>query len=372
MNKNIRELANQIKVKYDEANKAMEAHDIEAANKAMDELDVITKEIETLERLENAKKGLVPEQVKTEETDGFKMLSKMLNKQALNETEKSALISGASAQNGENYLIPEDVNLEINEYRKSYVSARDIITVERTSALTGSINWEASEPAGLAALTDGEEITEETAPKFVRKSYTIAFFAKIIPISRILQGAEKADLMGYINRWFLRNAVITENAKIFDTLKAGYNDGTPKAVAGWKALKKSLAVDLDPNYLIGAHIVTNQSGFAALDAEEDNDGRPVLQANPAHPTEKLFQGLPVKVFPDSVLANIDATHFPVFYGNTKAGATMKEYQGLEFAVSEHFYFNKNQNALRVIEGFTVMSTDTSSYIYGSFSATVSA
>lgn len=372
MNKEIRELTLKIKSKYDEASQAMEAHDIEAANKAMDELETLTKELETMQRIEDAKKGLVPEQVKVENTDGFKMLAKLLNKQALTETEKGALLSGASAENGENYLIPEDVNLTINEYRKSYVSARDIITVEQTSTLTGTINWEASEPAGLAALTDGLEIAEETAPKFIQKKYTIAFFAKIIPISRILQGAEKADLMGYINRWFLRNAVITENAKIFDTLKAGYNEGTPKALAGWKAFKKSIGVDLDPNYLIGGHIVTNQSGFAALDAEEDNDGRPVLQANPANPTQKLFQGLPIKVYPDTSLANIDATHFPVFYGNTKLGATMKEYQGLEFAVSEHFYFNKNQNALRVIEGFDVMSTDTKAYIYGSFAATVKA
>ena len=45
-----------------------------------------------------------------------------------------------------------------------------------------------------------------------------------------------------------------------------------------------------------------------------------------------------------------------------------EHQALQFTVSEHFLFNKNQNCLRVIEGFDVMSTDTEAYIYGSFSA----
>jgi HK97 family phage major capsid protein len=119
-------------------------------------------------------------------------------------------------------------------------------------------------------------------------------------------------------------------------------------------------------------IITNQSGFAALDEEEDNDGRPVLQANPARPTEKLFQGLPVHVFPDAQLPNIDATHFPMIYGDTKAGLTFVEHKALEFALSEHANFNKNQNTLRVIEGFDTMSTDTSAYIYGSFSATAQA
>jgi hypothetical protein len=43
---------------------------------------------------------------------------------------------------------------------------------------------------------------------------------------------------------------------------------------------------------------------------------------------------------------------------------------LEFNVSEHYFFGKNQNCLRVIEGFDVMSTDTGAYIYGSFTASV--
>ena len=46
--------------------------------------------------------------------------------------------------------------------------------------------------------------------------------------------------------------------------------------------------------------------------------------------------------------------------------------GLQFSMSEHYAFNKNQNVLRVIEGYDVMSTDTSAYIYGSFTATAGA
>ena len=195
---------------------------------------------------------------------------------------------------------------------------------------------------------------------------------KLIPVSRILLGAAKASLMNYLNRWFVKNAVLSENQKIFTTLKAGYNEGTPKAVAGWKALKKSINKDLDPSCKIDGVIITNQSGWACLDEEEDADGRPVLKENPSHVTEKMFQSLPVYVFPDSHLPNIDDTHFPVIYGSTKAGATFVEHNSLEFAISEHFLFNKNQNCLRVIEGFDVMSTDTDAYIYGSFSATPNA
>ena len=369
MNKRMRELQAQIKTLRDEAEQLITDKDFDAACAKLDEIDALQKEYEVEARMFKANKDQVPEApVVAEKASGFKILAKMLGKAKLTDTEKSALVTGTNAANGEEYLLPEDIKLEINELRKTYISARDIVTVEQTDALSGSVNYEAGAPAGLTSFDDGAEISEETAPKFVRKLFTIGFFGKLIPISRILLGAEKAGLMGYINRWFIKNAIITENAAIFAQLKAGYNGGAPKAVKGWKALKKSINVDLDPSCLLDGHIVTNQSGFAALDAEEDADGKPVLQPNPAHATEKLFQGLPVKVFPDAQLPNIDATHFPMFYGSTKAGCTFVEYQALTFDISEHFLFNKNQNCLRVTEGFDVMEADTSAYIYGSFEA----
>lgn len=383
MNKRMRELMDQIQQKHKEAQTYMvegEGRDLAKAEKLFNEADDLQKEFDLEARKEKAGKavaaaaevgipGGTPETDK--KADGFQTMAKKLNRQALTEAEK-AMITGDAATNGENLLIPEDVKTAINELRKTYVSAKSIVTVETTDALTGSVNYETGAPAGLTDFEDGEAIAESDEPTFERKSFKIKHKGKLIPISRILLGAERAGLLGYINRWFLRSAVISENADIFAVLKAGYNGGAPKAVAGWKALKKSINVDLDPSCKLTGHIVTNQSGFAALDEEEDANGRPILQVNPANPTEKLFQGLPIVVFPDAQLPNIDATHFPVFYGDTKAGATFKEYNALEFATSEHYGFNKNQNFMRVIEGYDVMSTDTGAYIYGSFTATAKA
>ena len=380
MTKRMRELLDQIQKKHAEAKTYMvegEGRDLTKAEALMNEADDLQKEYDLEERAEKAAKAGVPADVQgvvetEKKANGFQLIAKLMHRKPLSDVEKTALISGTNAANGETYLVPEDVRAEINEMRKSYVSARDIVTVETTDALAGSITYEAGTPAGLADFDDGDEIPEETGINFVLKKFAIAWKGKLIPVSRILLGAAKDNLMAYLNRWFVRNAVITENAKIFDTLKNGYNSGTPKAIAGWKELKKSITVDLDPSCLIDGVIVTNQSGFAALDAEEDADGRPVLQPNPAHPTEKLFQGLRVKVFPDAQLPNIDGTHFPMIYGATKAGATFVEHENLEFAISEHYLFNKNQNCLRVVEGFDVMSTDTGAYIYGSFTASTKA
>jgi HK97 family phage major capsid protein len=374
MSKRTRELQQLIAQKSAEAQGYTEGEgkDIAKAQALLAECKGYQKELDVLTQLEEVQKGTVPtDPVPSDKkkANGFDMIAKMMHRKSLTDVEKAALISGTNSANGETYLVPEDVKAEINELRKSYVSAKSLVTVETTDALAGSVTYESGTPAGLADFDDGDAITEETGVKFVLKKFTIALKGKIIPVSRILLGAAKANLMNYLNRWFVRNAIISENAKIFGALKAGYNEGTPKAVAGWKELKRSITVDLDPSCLINGVIATNQSGFACLDAEEDADGRPVLQPNPANPTEKLFQGLRVHVFPDAQLPNIDGTHFPMIYGDTKAGATFVEYQNLEFAISEHFMFNKNQNCLRVIEGFDVMSTDTAAYIYGSFSAT---
>ena len=377
MNKKMRELQARILEKANEAKGYTEGEtkDLEKAQTLLDEIDELQKEYDIEARLVKMGKASAEtaEPVDEKKVDGFTVMVKMATKQRLTEDEKAALVSGeAGAEDGANYLVPEDVRAAINELRKTYISAKSLVTVETTDALAGSVNYEDGVPTGLTNFDDGDAIAEEDGIKFVQKKFSIEHYGKIIPVSRILLGAEKAGLMGYIDRFFVRNAVLSENAAIFADLKAGYNGGTVKAVAGWKALKKSITKDLDPSCLLGGVIITNQSGFAALDEEEDNDGRPVLQANPARPTEKLFQGLPVHVFPDAQLPNIDATHFPMIYGDTKAGLTFVEHKALEFALSEHANFNKNQNTLRVIEGFDTMSTDTSAYIYGSFSATVTA
>ena len=377
MNKKMRELQAQILELTTETKGYMvegEGRDLDKAEATMNKIDELQKEFDLEARAEGLdKKGVPAEEVakKSEKgTDGFKMLAKMVQRTRLSEDETKALVTGTSDESGASYLIPDDVKAEINELRKTYISAKGLITVETTDALAGSVNYEDGTPVGLIDFEDGDAIGEETDIKFIKKAFAIKWKGKLIPISRILQGAEKAGLMGYINRWFVKNAVISENAAIFGTLKNGYASGTPKAVAGWEALKHSITVDLDPSCLLDGVIVTNQSGFACLDEEVDGNGRPILQENPANRTQKMFQGLPIHVFPDAQLANIDETHFPVFYGSLKAGALFVEHQALEFATSEHFLFNKRQNCLRVVEGFDVMSADTSAYIYGSFSATV--
>ncbi|MBR0575687.1 phage major capsid protein [Proteiniclasticum sp. BAD-10] len=346
-----------------------ETKDLDKAKGLLDEIDELTKEFEIEKRLfesEKAHNAPTDDQIQDKEkdstVDGFAVVAKMLKNQKLDDTEKALIVGGTS---GEEYLLPEDVQLAIKELRRSYISAKDLVTVNPVNALTGSSNYESGDVVGLTALTDGNDIDATGQPAFTRKPWAIDFFAKIIPVSNILQGAEKAGLLGYLNRWFIKNAVYTENNAIFTALKSGK---VAKAIKGWEALKLSINTELDPAILLDAVIVTNQTGFSILDAEKFADGKPVLQENPANRTEKLFQGLPVRVFSDAQLPLVGGLA-PMFYGSLKAGAEFEDYQNLQFATSEHFYFGKNQTAIRVIEGFDVIQTDADAYIYATFEAT---
>lgn len=377
MNKKMRELQAQILELTTEAKGYMgdgEGRDLDKAETTMNKIDELQKEFDLEARAEGLeKKGVPAEKVQKKlegGVDGFGMITKMLKRTRLTEEESKALVTGASDESGASYLVPDDVKAEINELRASYVSAKDLVTVVKTDALAGSVNYEDGMPQGLIDFEDGEAIGEEEDIAFVKKPFTIKWRGKLIPISGALLGAEKAGLMSYLNRWFVKNAVISENIAIFNTLFQNANGG-PKPIAGWEALKTSITVDLDPSCLIDGVIVTCQSGFAALDAEVDGNGRPILQENPANRTQKMFQGLPIHVFPDWMFeVQPDAFEFPMLYGSLKAGATFVEHEALEFATSEHYLFNKRQNCLRVVEGFDVMSTDNYAYCFGIFKPTV--
>ena len=141
MNKKMRELQDKIQSKVKEAESFMEGDtkDLAKAEALMAEVKELQREFDIEAEMEKAKKAGIPAdaQGKTageaEKADGFEAMAKKLNHQSMTDAEK-AMISGDNAANGENYLVPEDVRLEIKELRKTYVSARSIVTVETTDA----------------------------------------------------------------------------------------------------------------------------------------------------------------------------------------------------------------------------------------------
>lgn len=361
----MRELLAKIKEKNLQARNFQNEGKVAEAKQLIDEIKNLQTSYENEKALFEMERDNVPGEPKNKTTaNGFSAMAKIVLRKKLTEAE-NALVTGTSGTDGENFLVPEDVDTTIRELRKTYMSAKDLVTVVPTSSLTGSFVFEKGVPTGLADFEDGSAITEETNPAFEQKKFQITHKGKIFPISNILLESEKAGLTSYLNNWFVKNSIISENTDIFDTLKDGK---TVKAIKGLDELKSSINKDLDPSALIGAVIVTNQTGFDIMDSEKDAVGRPILKEDYANPTQKLFQGLPVVVFPDSQLPNVKTGQAPIFYGNLKAGCYFIDKKGYQFATSTEYKFNMNMTTMRVIESYDVIQADSTAYIYGTLTA----
>lgn len=172
------------------------------------------------------------------------------------------------------------------------------------------------------------------------------------------------NLVAYIVGIFAKKAVLTENKMILKTLQS---NKTVKDLVDYKALKSSINVDLDPATYNSMVIATNQDGFNFLDSQLDTMGRPILQPNPANPTQKLFMGYPIEVFSNSMLATTGGKA-PIFYGSLTDGVKVVDNGALAFATSLDAGFISNTTLARVIEFIDVVQADKSDkcYCYGEF------
>ena len=367
MNKRMREIYAKIENLSEKANQYLDERKTTEAEEIVNQINDLERQYIVAEKLQNNKTAKITDEeidksIKDKKASGFAVIAKMLKGQKLNDVENAIVIESDNTENpnGINYLIPDDVNVAIRELKRTYKSAKELVNVIPVTTLSGSTNFETEDDGLLDDFEDGETISESNEPKFAKRPWTIKFKGKLIYISNIVLGNEKAQLMSYINKWFIRKAVRTENKDIFTALK---KDKKVVVVKGIDALKKRINL-LDP--ALKQVIVTNSSGFAAMDEEKDLNGRGMLQVDPANTSRKMFQSLPIEVFADNELENVSEGKYPIFIGSTKDGIDFMDRESLDFATSEHFAFNKNQTTLRVIEGYDVVETDKDAYEYLSF------
>jgi len=363
MNKKMRDLLEQISNKKAQAKAFL-------AEKKLDEAKALTEEVKDLQKEFDIEAALYEEekesagatpQAKGQKTDVVKAFYKALRGDKLTEVE-NALITGGT--NGENLIIPQDIQTRINELRREYKSARPYVGHYSTMTLRGSFVYEdITTLTELTNFTDGADVPTSNDPKFTTVSYSVKEYGGILPVSNVLLQNEDGGLVDYLGRWFGKKAIRTENNKIFAELK---NGKTAKALADWKALKSSINKDLDPLIALDTVIITNQDGFDFLDAALDDIGRPILQPDPTNPTQKRFMGYPVVVFSNAELPTTGTTtkKAPVFYGNTRAGVTFVDRNVYEVKASTDAGFTKNQTLIRVIEMFDVIPADKEAYQFG--------
>ena len=219
------------------------------------------------------------------------------------------------------FLVPVDIDNQIHEKRRELRPLADLFSYETVTAPTG---WRVVDTAPTSGMSSVDEMgtiaSSGSQPAFAKVAYSLTKYGLIVPVSNELMTDNVANLFGYLANWFAKKQVLTENALIIgalddlDAASSALNASNPLG-----SLKTVFNVTLDPAIAANSVIITNQSGFNALDQMLDGDDRPLLQPDPTNPTLYRVLGHDVRVLPDAQLPNLtsgtgnDATTSARFY-----------------------------------------------------------
>lgn len=245
-----------------------------------------------------------------------------------------AMTEGGGDPAGEDggFLVPIDIDNSIRELRRELNPLAPLFSEENVTAPTG---WRVIDTAPTAAMPSIDEMgtvpNNSDQPLFAKVTYSLTKYGLRIPISNELLSDEAANLMGYLSRWFAKKLVLTENSLLITALKtltpSALTSGTQTAEA---AIKSILNKTLDPAISDSAVIITNQSGFDALDQLTDDMGRGLLQPDPTNATLLRIFGRRIVKVSDGQLANLDTnSKAPFFIGDFREFATLFRKDGFE-------------------------------------------
>ncbi|MBC2456133.1 phage major capsid protein [Clostridium beijerinckii] len=385
-------MKNNLEKLKNEAQVLLDNNKVEDAKNKMEEVRTLKAAIEVQEELEQEEEAILAAEAEAEKEseegstkdsknktkENANMIRAMIKKvtgKKLTEAENALILPTTTAPegtNGEGYILPQDIRTLIQKKIRQYKSLRDVLGYMPVGALTGSFPVENFETvSGLVDFADGTDGEDEDEIKFKNVKFSLQEKAAFIKLSNTLLSLTDNALINYVVDVFARKAVVTENTMGLAALKS---NKTVKTIADWKALKSSINKDLDPGVLFGTVIVTNQDGFDVLDAALDSFGRPILQPNPANPTQNLFKGYPVVVYSNTMLPTTNGKA-PIIYGNLSCAVCFVDLNGqIAFATSSEAGFMSNTTIARLIEFIDVVQCDSSDkcYIYGELAVGASA
>lgn len=386
MNKKMRELLAKIESKQALAKGYTEGEnkDLAKAKEILDEIDKLQEEYEVEKRLfENEK-----ESAKLNEEDVAKIEKNIAEKKEDKEEEDSVqkfakqirniakgLNEGTPADGG--YTVPEDISTMVEERREAKASLIDLVSVETVTTNKGSRTFKKrSQQKGFTKVGEGGKITSTSTPQFERMDYVISKYAGYLPITNELLEDTDTNIVNIIVEWLGDESRVTRNKIILDLIKTQ----DEVELDGLDDIKKVLNVTLGSAFKSTSVIVTNDDGLQYLDTLKDNDGKYLLQPNPANPMEmRLAAGaitVPVKVIPNADLATT-LNKIPFIIGDLKEGIRFFDRKQLTIntsnvaAIGELNAFEEDLTLFRGIEREDCKIRDEEAFVNGYISTTPS-
>ena len=247
------------------------------------------------------------------------------------------ICGGATPGEDGGFLVPLDFDLKVIEMAKDYIDLSDLVTVVNVNSNSG---WRNADATGLRTklpkISELGKINPNQQPEFKRIDFACEKYGDILPVSNELM-ADAQGLMDYLAGWWTPKYIQTKNALILSLLDALVMNPITGATdaAQIKALKKLINTGF--NTAIGRRlaIVTNQSGFDAMDNWVDTTGRAMLTPDPADPNFSRFKGKAIRVGDDDLLPAVESSvsgakksYNPLYVGDFKSFAMLFLRQGV--------------------------------------------
>lgn len=271
--------------------------DAKAKKSELDNFLALQKDFQgiTLPDVDNKGAQMQPEPKKDEAKEYKGLFFKAIRGQSLTEDELSVMErykARLTSERGEDggYVIPEDIQTQINKLRQTTDDLKQYVNVVPVSTNKGARTLEKRADqvpfSPLSEYGDPNAMEEIDSPQFDRVPYNIEDYAGFLPVyNSILDDSDQA-LEQYLIEWIAKKGKATDNFYILEVI-----DGFEKIEKeDYTGIKDVLNVELEPAFANEAVIYTNQDGFNYLDKLEDNNGRPLLQPDPTQATRKLFAG----------------------------------------------------------------------------------
>ena len=254
------------------------------------------------------------------------------------------------------YIIPVDQVTRINELKKARFSFRNYVNVEPVSTKSGTrIIEKNADEVPFSVLTEGNSIADTDSPQFVQIKYDIKDYAGILPVPNNLINDTDVAIEAYLNKWLARKSNATDNKLVLDIID---KIATKTAVQTIGELKKIRNTKLDLAFKPTTIFFMNTDAFNYFSEETDNNGRPMLEANPKNPAERMIDGCPVIEVPNSLMKTA-TNKAKIIIGDMKEFLTLFDRQQLSIDTTKigGDAWKKNQTELRAIIRMDIQKVD---------------
>lgn len=386
MNKKMRELLAKIESKQALAKGYTEGEnkDLEKAKEILNEIDKLQEEYDVEKRLfENEK-----EAAKLNKEDVAKVEKNIANKNEEEEKEDSiskfakeirniakGMNEGTPADGG--YTVPEDISTMVEKRREAKASLIDLVSVETVSTNKGSRTFKKrSQQTGFTKVGEGGKITSKSTPQFERIDYVISKYAGYLPVTNELLEDSDTNIVNIIVEWLGDESRVTRNKIILELIKKKAEE----KLNGLDDIKNALNVRLGSAFKYTSVIVTNDDGLQYLDTLKDNDGKYLLQPNPANPMQMRLSAGATTV-PVVTLPNVDlpttTNKIPFIIGDLKEAIKFFDRKQLTIntsnvaAIGELNAFEEDLTLFRGIEREDCQFKDKEAFVNGYITKTPS-